>query len=201
MKSIIQIQLGKKMYEGNVTYEEGDIVDADFSESVAVSVGDPVRCMITRNYEELYTFEGVVLAKEAKRLILFNPLSVVEYREGRRRYPRFDVSVPGWIRLPHMQQEKGYTLDPEVEVVNISLGGVAFRFDRPLPEKTPLTFYTELYGRNREDEAIRSHLEVVHVKQDNGYLHGCKITGISGKDLHTLRKYLLKRQLELRKGK
>ncbi len=194
MEDIIQIKHGKKMIEGSVKYEQGDIVEAVFEEEIEISVGDPVSCMITRDLSEIYSFQGVVLAKEPKRLIIFNPPSVLEFKEQRRRYPRYDVTLPGWIRVVSQNTSKTGIADPKVEVVNLSLGGLAFRFEQKIAPKTQLTFYSELYGR--EKGIVQSKLEVIHINEQDGYVHGCKIIDITSKSLHELRKYLLHRQLQ-----
>ncbi|NGQ96670.1 PilZ domain-containing protein [Brevibacillus sp. SYP-B805] len=197
MESILQIKRGKKMYEGKVTYEEGDLLQAVFDEKVDLPVGDPVSCMITRNFEQMHTFEGVILAKDDNKLIVFHSPTAKEFKEQRRRYPRFEVNLKGWIRLPGTEQEKSILFYPSVELVNISLGGLAFRFDQKIPLKARLPFYTELYGRGREDGEVKAHLEVTHAREDEGaMLYGCKIVEIDSKNLLTLRKYLLQRQLE-----
>jgi c-di-GMP-binding flagellar brake protein YcgR len=202
MESILQIKRGKKMYEGKVTYEEGDLLQVVFDEQIDLPVGDPVNCMITRNYEEMHTFEGVILARDEKRLIVFHSPTAIEYKEQRRRYPRFDVSWKGWIRVPGTEKPKATLVYPSVNVVNVSLGGLAFRFDQKLPMKTRIPFYTELYGRNREEGEVKAHLEVMHMKDEaDSYLYGCKIVEIDSKSLLTLRKYLLQRQLEELKKK
>lgn len=194
MDNFIQIKRGKKLVEGVVKYEQGDIVEARFEEVVDVSVGDPVSCMITRDLSEIYSFEGIVIAREPMRLIIFNPPTVLEYKEQRRRYPRYDVNLPGWIRVASSDVSKTGLADPKVEVINLSLGGLAFRYDQKLTPKTHVSFYSELYGR--DSGIVQSKLEVVHVNEQDGYVHGCKVVDITGKSLHELRKYLLQRQLE-----
>jgi len=197
MESILQVKRGKKMYEGKVTYEEGDLLEVVFEEEIDFSVGDPIPCMITRNYEQMNNFEGVILARDAHRLIIFHSPTAVEFKEQRRRYPRFDVLIEGWIRLPEAAATKQPLIDPMVEVINVSLGGLAFRFDQKLKVKTQLPIYIELYGKNREDGAVHARLEVLHTKEEGGsYLYGCKINEINSKNLLVLRKYLLQRQLE-----
>ncbi|MCK9907439.1 hypothetical protein MXD63_46505, partial [Frankia sp. Cpl3] len=69
-----------------------------FAEQINVAAGDPVACLLTRNFEAIHNFEGVVLAREDHRLILFHSPTLIEFREQRRRYPRFDTDVKGWIR-------------------------------------------------------------------------------------------------------
>lgn len=199
MDSIIQVKIAKKLCEGTITYEEGDLIEASFPEELNVSVGDPLQCMITRNFTEINSFQGIILAKEPSRLIIFNPPSVIEFKEQRRRYPRYDVNVPGWIRVLTPDRGKNGLSDPKVEVVNLSLGGLAFRFDQKLAPKTNLTFYTELYGR--EEGVIQSHLEVIHINEEDGFVHGCKVVDMTSKSLHELRKYLLQRQLDELKRK
>ena len=194
MESVIQVKIANKLFEGTITYEEGDLVEASFSEELDVSVGDPLQCMITRNLSEITSFQGITLAKEPHRLIIFNPPSVLEFKEQRRRYPRFDIKIPGWIRVLVPGGAKMGISDPKVEVVNVSLGGVAFRFDQKLAPKTNLTFYTELYGR--DEGVIQSRLEVIHINEEDGFVHGCKVVDMTSKSLHELRKYLLQRQLD-----
>ncbi|MGD8191967.1 PilZ domain-containing protein [Brevibacillus ginsengisoli] len=194
MENFIQIKRGNRMIEGLVKYEQGDIVEARFEEDVEISVGDPVSCMITRDLSEIYSFEGIALAREPKRLIIFNPPSILEYKEHRRRYPRYDVNLAGWIRVPLEIAPKEGQNSPRVEVVNLSLGGIAFRANYKLSPKSQVSFYAELYGR--EEGILESKLEVIHVSEEDGYVHGCKIVDITGKSLHELRKYLLQRQLE-----
>lgn len=194
MENFIQIKRGTKLIEGVVKYEQGDLVEARFEEEIDVSVGDPVSCMITRDLSEIYSFEGIVMAKEPKRLIIFNPPSVLEFKEQRRRYPRYDVNLPGWIRISSPAAPKLGLADPKVEVVNLSLGGIAFRFNQKLAPKSHVSFYSELYGR--DEGIVQSKLEIIHVNDQDGYVHGCKIVDITSKSLHELRKYLLQRQLE-----
>ncbi|WP_134685722.1 PilZ domain-containing protein [Brevibacillus migulae] len=197
MESILQIKRGKKMYEGKVTYEEGDLLEVVFEEEIDFSVGDPIPCMITRNYEQMNNFEGVILARDAHRLIIFHSPTAVEFKEQRRRYPRFDVSFDGWIRLPESDPAKHPLIDPMVEVINVSLGGLAFRYNEKLKVKTVMPFYMELYGKNRDDGVVNARLEILHIKEEGGsYLYGCRIIEINSKNLLVLRKYLLQRQLE-----
>lgn len=197
MESIAQIKRGKKMYEGKVTYEEGDLLEVVFSETPDIPVGEPITCMITRNYEELHNLEGVVLARDENRLIVFHSPSVIEYKEQRRKYPRFEVDLNGWIRLPQNNEGKLPFVDPTIKVINLSLRGLAFRCDQRLEVRSQIPFYLELQRQGREESSINATLEIVHMKQEgSSYIHGGKIIEINSQNFLVLRKHLLQRQLE-----
>jgi c-di-GMP-binding flagellar brake protein YcgR len=201
MESILQIRKGKQLFEGSVTYEEGDLIEAVFPDQVEVTVGDQLPCLRTSNYDTISNFEAVVLAKERNRLFLFHSPTVLEFREQRRRYPRFDMDVKGWIQYqpvdPAVDNVFSYQ---KVDLVNLSLGGLAIRTNKPVPGKRKLFFYVELYGRNRADGIVQAELQVIHERVEGPhYFYGCKIVGISSRYFLTLRKYLLQRQLAERR--
>lgn len=197
MVTIIQIKFGETTTDGKITYEEGDLIEAIFPETVEVKVGEQVNCVLKNDYETVQVFEAVVLAKDDNRLILFSSPTAAEYREQRRRYPRFDVHIKGWLQYPSQDASEKFAITNHmIEMVNISLGGLAFRSEKELPVKEDLLFFMELYGRNRDDGLIRANIDILHEKTDEQYLYGCKIKTISSKHFHNLRRYLLKRQLE-----
>lgn len=190
---MIRICLGKLVYEGRITYEEGDLVKAVFPQQINHAIGDQANCTITDETGEEYSFEGTILANEGNELLLFKPLE--EWAEGRqnRRYPRFDVQLTGWMSYP--DEDEG----AEIRVVNIGLGGFAFLYHQALPIKRSFTFRLNPYGHLQEataDTLIEATAEVVHIKEEAEYLHGCEITHIPEQSLHILRKYLLQRQME-----
>lgn len=195
MDPIVQIKWGKKMYEGTVTYQEGDIVEVVFHEPLGAAVGDPVNCIITHNYSEVQNINGVVLAKDDKRIILFYSPTITEFREQRRRYPRFDVEVDGLIRV---QAEDGTREELIVKVTNVSLGGVAIESRERLQIKTPFRLAMELTGQRNEGR-VELNAEIIHIREQERFLYGCKVTGISARSLHILRRYILNRQLEMLK--
>lgn len=201
MESILQIKQGNRMFEGSVTYEEGDLIEAVFPTKMEVAVGDQLPCLLTQDYETISNFEAVVVAKEQNRLFLFHSPTVVEFREQRRRYPRFDMNLKGWIQYRTQKPASLFSVCSQmVDLVNVSLGGLAFRSDKPIPCEQPVYFSAELYGRNRPDGIIKTELKVLHERVEGShYLFGCTIKGISARHFHNLRKYLLQRQLEERR--
>lgn len=196
MESILQIKVDEKIYEGNVTYEEGDLIEAVFSERIAFSAGESVNCLLTRSYEAVHSFQGVVLAREHNRLILFHPPTAVEFREQRRRYPRFDVKLAGWIRQLHMDASQITYRDTSIEIINIGLGGLAFRCEKQLPLNAVFVVYTELAELNHGGDIMQARVQILHERAEKSFLYGCKIKEITSKNFHTLRKYILQRQLE-----
>ncbi|WNC15772.1 PilZ domain-containing protein [Brevibacillus brevis] len=201
MESILQIKRGNRILEGNVTYEEGDLIEAVFPCQVDVTVGDQLPCLLATDYDTISNFEAVVVAKESNRLFLFHSPTIVEFREQRRRYPRFDMDVKGWIQYPTQEPDSLFSVYSQmVDLVNLSLGGLAFRSDKPVPEEQPIHFSVELYGRNRPDGVIKTELKVIHERtQGSHYLFGCTIQAINARHFHNLRKYLLQRQIEERR--
>lgn len=201
MDSFLQIKKGKQLFEGSVIYEEGDLIEAVFPEITEVVVGDQLPCLMTDNYETISNFEAVVVAKEKNRLFLFHSPTVIEFREQRRRYPRFDVDMSGWIRYKADPGQHRFSLHTQrVALINLSLGGLALRVDRPIPREQTITFSTELYGRHREDGVVLAELQVIHERMEGGfYFYGCKIVRIQARYFHALRKYILQRQLEERR--
>lgn len=201
MESILQIKQGNRMFEGNVTYEEGDLIEAVFPNQMEVTVGDQLPCLLTHDYETISNFDAVVVAKEQNRLFLFHSPTAVEFREQRRRYPRFDMELKGWLQYRSGKSDSPLAIHSQmVDLVNLSLGGLAFRSDKPIPAEQPYFFSTELYGRNRPDGVIKTELQVIHERAVSPYvLYGCIIKGISSRHFHNLRKYILHRQLEERR--
>jgi c-di-GMP-binding flagellar brake protein YcgR len=201
MTSILQIKMGKKMYEGNVTYEEGDLIEAVFSDNLEVTVGDQLRCLMTTHFETITNFEAVVIAKQENRVFFFHSPTALEFREQRRRYPRFDMDRKGWIQYQSPDTTRQLAVSAQmVDLVNLSLGGLAFRTSKPIPVDGELTFFVDLYGRNRPDGFVRASLKALHDKTDPPYyLYGCKITSIGSRSFLNLRKYILQRQLEERR--
>lgn len=201
MESFLQIKKGKQFFEGSVTYEEGDLIEVVFQDALEVVVGDQLPCLLTDNYETISNFEAVVIAKQKNRLFLFHSPTMIEYREQRRRYPRFDVSLDAWTQCNSVPGQGSFSIYTQrVELTNLSLGGVALRADKPIPHEEQLIFSTELYGRQRKDGVVRAELQVIHERKDKeSYYYGCKIIGIHARYFHTLRKYILERQLEERR--
>jgi c-di-GMP-binding flagellar brake protein YcgR len=201
MSSILQIKMGMKMYEGNVTYEEGDLIEAVFSDKPEVRVGDQLRCLMTTHFETISNFEAVVIAKQENRVFFFHSPTVLEFREQRRRYPRFDMDRKGWIQYQTPDTTTRQLVPAQwVDLMNLSLGGLAFRSNKPIPADGELTFFVDLYGQNRPDGFVRAKLKVLHDKTEPPYyLYGCKITSIGSRSFLNLRKYILQRQLEERR--
>lgn len=201
MESILQIRRGNQVIEGNVTYEEGDLIEAVFPGLVDVTVGDQLPCLLSIDYESVSHFDAVVVAKEKNRLFLFHSPTVAEFREQRRRYPRFDMELKGWIQYPSQEPDSLFSVYSQmVDLVNLSLGGLAFRSDKPIPEEQPVIFSAELYGRNRPDGVIKAELKIIHERREGPYhLFGCTIKGINARHFHNLRKYILQRQIEERR--
>ncbi|USG64849.1 PilZ domain-containing protein [Brevibacillus ruminantium] len=201
MESFLQIKKGKQLFEGNVTYEEGDLIEVVFPDDLEVSVGDQLPCLLTDNYETISNFEAVVLAKEKNRVFLFHSPTVVEYREQRRRYPRFDVNLSAWVQCKLTSAHGRLPLHAQrVQLTNLSLGGLALRTEKQLACENKFILSTELYGRGRSDGAIQVEVQVIHQRMEKDtYHYGCKIVGIQSRYFHTLRKYILERQLEERR--
>ncbi|MFD2369135.1 PilZ domain-containing protein [Brevibacillus sp. GCM10020057] len=187
--------------EGNVTYEEGDLIEAVFPGLTDVTVGDQLPCLLTIDYESVINFEAVVVAREKNRLFLFHSPTATEFREQRRRYPRFDMDLKGWIQYPSKEPDSLFSVHSQmVDLVNLSLGGLAFRMDKSIPEEQSIIFSAELYGRNRPDGVIKAELKVIHERIEGPHhLFGCTINGINARHFHNLRKYILQRQLEERR--
>lgn len=202
MESMIQIKKGSRMIEGIVTYEEGDLIEALFPCDPEVMVGDQLRCLLTADYETISTFDAVVVATDNHKLFLFHSPTAAEFREQRRRYPRFDMDVKGWLQYRTQEPRSLLSLNNQmVDLLNLSLGGLAFRTDREIPNDQPLYFSAELYGRNRPDGLIKAELSIMHERFSPPYrLYGCTIKGIHARHFHNLRKYILHRQLEERRG-
>ncbi|GED59649.1 PilZ domain-containing protein [Brevibacillus formosus] len=201
MESIIQIRKGNRVIEGHVTYEEGDLIEAVFPGPLDVTVGDQIPCLLTADYETISTFEAVVVAKDKNRLFLFHSPTAAEFREQRRRYPRFDMEVKGWIQYPTQEPDSFFSVYSQmVYLVNLSLGGLAFRSDKQIPEDQQIVFSFELYGRNRPDGVVKTDLVIIHERIEGpNYFYGCTIKGINARHFHNLRKYILHRQIEERR--
>lgn len=201
MDRIIQIKKEKKVIEGTVIYEEGDLIEASFASDPEIYVGDQLPCLLTSDYETISTFQGVVLAKDKNRLFLFHSPTVTEFREQRRRYPRFDMAIKGWLQYHAQEPVTLFSINSlMVDLVNLSLGGLAFRSDKPVPTDSPLYFSAELYGRNRPDGVIKGEIQVIHEQQKAPhFLYGCTFKGMKSRYFHNLRKYILQRQLEERR--
>lgn len=197
MESILQIKKGNRLFEGSVTYEEGDLIEAVFPGYLEVSVGDQIPCLLTHDYESISNFEAVVVAKEQNRLFLFHSPTVVEFREQRRRYPRFDMDLKGWIQYRQQEPISPFSVYSQmVDLVNLSLGGLAFRSAKAVPTNESIYFSTELYGKNRPDGVIKTELQIIHDRVEGPhYLYGCTIKEINARHFHNLRKYILQRQL------
>lgn len=202
MDSILQIKMGTKMYEGSVTYEEGDLIEAVFPDRLDLTVGDQLPCLMTNNYETINNFQAVVIAKDDNRIFLFHSPTAMEFREQRRRYPRFDMDVKGWIQ--YRSKDPAHPFDVcnhMVDVINLSLGGLAFRTNKEVPSDSELLFFVELYGRNRQEGLVQANLQIIHERNDKGtFFYGCKIKSIRSRYLHALRKYILQRQLKERRN-
>ena len=201
MESIIQIRKGNQLVEGHVTYEEGDLIEAVFPQHLDVTVGDQIPCLLTADYETISNFEAVAVARDKNRLFLFHSPTASEFREQRRRYPRFDMEVKGWIQYPTQEPDSFFSVYSQmVYLVNLSLGGLAFRADKPVPVEQALVFSFELYGRNRPDGVVISELQIIHERiEAPHYFYGCTIKGINARHFHNLRKYILHRQIEERR--
>jgi c-di-GMP-binding flagellar brake protein YcgR len=201
MDRIIQIKKEKKVIEGTVIYEEGDLIEALFDSAPEISVGDQLPCLLTSDYETFSNFQGVVVAREKNRLFFFYSPTVTEFREQRRRYPRFDMDIKGWLQYRAQEPVTLFSVNSlMVDLVNLSLGGLAFRSDRQVPADASLFFSAELYGRNRPDGVIKGEIQVIHEQQKAPYfLYGCTFRGLTGRYFHNLRKYILQRQLEERR--
>ncbi len=201
MDSILQIKMGTKMYEGSVTYEEGDLIEAVFPDRLDLTVGDQLPCLMTNNYETITNFQAVVIAKDDNRIFLFHSPTAMEFREQRRRYPRFDMDVKGWIQYRSTNPDDRFEVcNHMVDLINLSLGGLAFRTNKPIPLDRELLFFVELYGRNRQEGLVQATLQVIHDRHDKShYFYGCKIKTIRSRYLHALRKYILQRQLDERR--
>jgi len=200
MDTILKIKSGSKRYEGSVTYEEGDLIEAVFGDQPDLSVGDQLPCLMTTNDEVISRFEAVVIAKAGKRLFLFHSPTAVEFREQRRRYPRFDTDIQGWLEFPPEDRDRFGVANRAVRVINLSLGGIAIRSETPLPVDAEPLLFVELYGRNQADGLIRPRLQIIHERVDSShYDYGCRIRTIRSQSFHNLRKYILQRQLEERR--
>lgn len=201
MESILQFKKNNQTFEGQVTYEEGDLIEVVFSSPLDVTVGDQLPCLLVVDYETTSTFDAVIVAKDQHRLFLFHSPTATEFREQRRRYPRFDMKVKGWIQYPTLEPDSLFSVYSHmVELVNLSLGGLAFRTDKPIPAEQELVFSIELYGRNRPDGVVKAELHLIHERIEGPhYLYGCTIKGINARHFHNLRKYILHRQIEERR--
>lgn len=193
MNSIVQIKLGKKMYEGQVTYQEGDVVEVVFYEPLDAAVGDPVACMMTHNYSEIQNFNGVILAKDDKRIVLFYSPTAAEFREQRRRYPRFDVDLD---TLLEYKLEDGTLSKLIVKVTNVSLGGLAIQTPERLAAKAECRITMQVPD-SLSDGRVDLNVQIIYAREEKEYLYGCKVTGVTSKNLHVLRRYILNRQLEM----
>ncbi|MGG1662459.1 PilZ domain-containing protein [Brevibacillus sp. NRS-1366] len=201
MESILQFKKNNRMFEGQVTYEEGDLIEVVFSSLLDVTVGDQLPCLLVVDYETISNFDAVIVAKDQNRLFLFHSPTAIEFREQRRRYPRFDMKVKGWIQYPTQEPDSLFSVYSHmVDLVNLSLGGLAFRADKSIPEQQALIFSIELYGRNRPDGVVKAELQIIHERIEGPhYLYGCTIKGINARHFHNLRKYILHRQIEERR--
>jgi hypothetical protein len=83
-----------------------------------------------------------------------------------------------------------------IEIINIGLGGFAFRCEKQLPLNAVFVIYTELSGLNKQGEIVQARVQILHERAEKPFLYGCKIKEITSKHFHTLRKYILQRQLE-----
>lgn len=201
MESIIQIRKGNQVVEGQVTYGEGDLIEAVFPQQLEVTVGDQIPCLLIGDFETISNFEAVVVAKDKNRLFLFHSPTISEFREQRRRYPRFDMDVKGWVQYPTQEPDSLFSVYSQMAyLVNMSIGGLAFRVDKPVPVDKGIVFSFELYGRNRPDGVVKTELNVIHERIEGPhYFYGCTIQSISARHFHNLRKYILHRQIEERR--
>ncbi|MGZ0052125.1 PilZ domain-containing protein [Brevibacillus gelatini] len=201
MESIIQIRKGNRVVEGQVTYGEGDLIEAVFPQQLEVTVGDQIPCLLIGDFETISNFEAVVVAKDKNRLFLFHSPTISEFREQRRRYPRFDMDVKGWVQYPTQEPDSLFSVYSQMAyLVNMSIGGLAFRVDKPVPVDQGIVFSFELYGRNRPDGVVKTELNVIHERIEGPhYFYGCTIQSISARHFHNLRKYILHRQIEERR--
>ncbi|GAA4727141.1 PilZ domain-containing protein [Brevibacillus fulvus] len=195
MESVIHLKIGEKMYQGEVTYEEGDLLEAVFPERLHITIGNSYDCLISRNLDILDSFQAVLLAKKDKRIVLFHSPTIAEFREQRRRYPRFDVNFRGWLKgVQHAAAHGPKSL--MIEVINVGMGGFAFRCEQKLSLQQTYHLFTELPGPGKDKEQLQAKVEILHERTTRSLMYGCKIVGISPKNLHILRRYILSRQLQ-----
>lgn len=85
-----------------------------------------------------------------------------------------------------------------VKVTNVSLGGLAIHTPEKLSVKTECKLTMELPDM-RLDGRVELNAQIIHAREQEQYMYGCKVTGITAKNLHVLRRYILNRQLEMLK--
>lgn len=200
MDRIIRIKKEQKIWQGIVMYEEGELIEATFDDDPEVTAGEQLSCLVTSDYETFWRLQGVVVARDKNRLFLFCPPTPSEFREQRRHYPRFDMESKAWLHFSCPKPDESLAGKfMMVDLLNLSLGGMAFRSEKPVPLEVPLSFSAELYGRNRPDGVITGKVQLIHEHHKPPYyLYGGKFIEMPSRYFHNLRKYLLLRQLEER---
>ncbi|CAM3458251.1 PilZ domain-containing protein [Marinicrinis lubricantis] len=179
---------------GMLTYAEGDIVEIELSDSNKFELGQPVKLSIY-SLGGIYTFTSSVVAIDIDVIVALIPPETQKKFLNRREHPRVKVKEQGLIKA-HDKREPKTELEPlNIDIQDISLGGVGFM----LPASEPGLSGKRLQLELTTGLEVQFEVEVVrHTAKDGGMFYGCKICSFPQDKITSFQAFILTRQIHIR---
>lgn len=170
---------------------EGELMILSVKNPEKFKTGDILSCV----YDE-FTFQSNVLKISNNLLYIFAPIIKNNFIIDRRKYPRLEVSLSGFVN--DCINEFIYDVPPEqlIEITDITIEGFGFTCEQRLKIGTPYILHVNL-GNNmitKPKVIIENKTELENKKTR----YGCRISQIDESEYRILRFYILTQQINLR---
>lgn len=179
---------------GRVSYIEGDVFEVMFEveENIPFPLGNSVGITIY-SAEGLIVFDTYPIASYLQRILCILPPNLQKKMLNRRK----DVRIP--VRhlnscleslLPQASSSP-IVFEPglQCDIKNISLGGLLFSIESPIPIQEKDIVRVNLDGKFRLNAIIRHHQNL-----DTEYRYGAEFVEMSKGDKHTLKSLIINQQ-------
>ncbi|MCM3129145.1 MULTISPECIES: PilZ domain-containing protein [unclassified Paenibacillus] len=179
---------------GRISYIEGDVFEVMFEveENIPIPLGNSVGITIY-SAEGLIVFDTYPIASYLQRILCILPPDLQKKLLNRRKDIRIPVRylnscleslLPQASSSPYVF-EQGLHCD----IKNISLGGLLFSIESPIPIQEKDVVRVNLDGKFKLNAIIRHHQ-----KLDTEYRYGAEFMEMSKEDKHTLKSLIINQQ-------
>jgi hypothetical protein len=191
----IVVESENQVQTGVIRFFEGDLIEVQIDQPKHFNLGDAIRASIYAN-TGINNFQSSVIAKLPNGIVLVNPPEFQKKQLFKRQHTRVPCDLTAYIRaiiMASINRKIMLNNPTEIEVKNVSLGGVGFFIPKGLDLQENAAVEVEF---NVPFHMICT-IDIMHkAMQENGVFYGGQFRELPPDKLSPLKAFTLKKQVE-----
>jgi hypothetical protein len=191
----IVVESENQVQTGVIKYFEGDLIEVQIDQPKHFNLGDAIRASIYSS-TGINNFQSSVIAKLPNGFVLVNPPEFQKKQLFKRQHTRVDCDLKAYIRsiiMASINRKIMLNNPTEIEIRNISLGGIGFFIPKGLDLQENAAIEVEL----NVPFHMLATVDIMHKAfQEAGIFYGGQFRDFPQDKISPLKAFTLKKQVE-----